>query len=181
MQDSFPPVSRRKLLLQGVVFVMALAFSLQIVFTSSQAILFDYVNIIIHEAGHILFVNFGQFMYVLGGSLLQITIPLSFLLYFLFFKRYFSTSFAFFWFGDSMCLLGRYIADSRAMQLALLHEKHDWNWLLGSMGLLQYDVIIGNIVWAMGLLFLFLGLISMYTMIIYEVRLRNVQKQHLAI
>jgi len=33
-------------------------------------------NLIFHEAGHILFSPFGQFMTVLGGSLTQVLVPL---------------------------------------------------------------------------------------------------------
>src|ERR1019366_377248 len=33
-------------------------------------------NLIFHEAGHILFIPFGQFMTVLGGSLTQVLVPL---------------------------------------------------------------------------------------------------------
>ena len=33
-------------------------------------------NLVFHEAGHILFLPFGRFMTVLGGSLLQILVPI---------------------------------------------------------------------------------------------------------
>ena len=34
------------------------------------------VNLVFHEAGHVLFRPFGDFMTVLGGSLLQLLVPL---------------------------------------------------------------------------------------------------------
>src|SRR5690554_3718353 len=40
-------------------------------------IFLDYLNLAIHEAGHWVFAIFGQFMSILGGSLLQILTPLS--------------------------------------------------------------------------------------------------------
>src|SRR3954462_1087916 len=34
------------------------------------------INLVFHESGHIIFSPFGEFMTVLGGSLMQILIPL---------------------------------------------------------------------------------------------------------
>jgi len=41
------------------------------------------VNLIFHEAGHVVFRPFGRFMTILGGSLLQILVPLVVMLVFL--------------------------------------------------------------------------------------------------
>ena len=40
------------------------------------------VNLAIHEAGHIVFLPFGEFMHFLGGSLFQLLVPLAFAAYF---------------------------------------------------------------------------------------------------
>jgi len=42
----------------------------------------DNINLIFHEAGHIVFMFFGEFIHILGGTLLQIIIPSIFSLYF---------------------------------------------------------------------------------------------------
>ena len=34
------------------------------------------INLVFHEAGHIIFSPFGEFMTILGGSLMQVLIPL---------------------------------------------------------------------------------------------------------
>ena len=34
------------------------------------------INLLFHEAGHIIFSPFGQFMTMLGGSLMQVLVPI---------------------------------------------------------------------------------------------------------
>ena len=38
--------------------------------------LMDNIDLVIHEAGHVFFSLFGKFIYTLGGSLMQLIIPL---------------------------------------------------------------------------------------------------------
>jgi hypothetical protein len=115
----------------------------------------DNVNLIIHEAGHSLFIFFGQFINMLGGSFLQVIFPLVFVLYFLYREEYFSASLLLFWVGQNLINVSVYISDAIVMQLPLLggdSSLHDWNNILQSIGLLKYTEKIGSAVFAIGFL-----------------------------
>lgn len=118
------------------------------------------VHLPFHEAGHVLLSPFGQFLSVLGGSLFQVAIPLLCGAVFLVKHRDpFSASVTLWWAGQSLMDLAPYIADARALQLPLLGgqtgaevEGHDWEYLLGAMGLLNQDVFLGRLSFALGAL-----------------------------
>ncbi|MBD2329320.1 hypothetical protein [Alkalinema sp. FACHB-956] len=111
------------------------------------------VNLIFHEAGHIIFMLFGSFMHVLGGSLNQILIPALISGYFFITGQRFSSAIALAWVGENFWDVSIYIKDASAMELPLLGGEgvlHDWNTLLEDLGLLQLDQLIGNLFFAIG-------------------------------
>ena len=114
----------------------------------------DSVNLIIHEAGHSIFIFFGEFIHVLAGSFLQITVPVIFAGYFfLWRKEYFSGSLLLFWVGHSILNVAIYMGDSIKMQLDLLGGDgviHDWNFLLSMTGLLKYTDILSAFTYGLG-------------------------------
>ena len=120
----------------------------------------DNVTLIFHEAGHWIFYFFGMFLYVLGGSLMQLLVPILVSITFYRQQSYFATGFGLFWLGDSLIGLSYYVADARAQQLQLLSDSalHDWNWLLTSMNLLPYDSLIGAVLHVLGVLTLIGGI-----------------------
>ncbi len=91
------------------------------------------VNLVFHEAGHLIFGFFGQFVAVLGGSLNQVLIPVICVVAFLRTHQRASAAVALFWTGQSLADVAVYAADGRAMALPLLAEGliHDWNYILG--------------------------------------------------
>ena len=113
--------------------------------------LLDDVNLAIHEAGHVFFQPLGDTLVVLGGSLLQVLVPLLFVAYFLRQRESFSASVVAAWLGASLCNVALYIADSRAQQLPLLGGEnviHDWWYLLTEWDLLSRDVALAG--WVRG-------------------------------
>ena len=109
-------------------------------------------NLVFHEAGHILFMPFGRFMTVLGGSLLQVLIPV---ICAIAFARqqgdWFGAAVCTWWAGENFVDLAPYIADARSLSLTLLGgrtgaevEGHDWEYLLTAMGLLHRDLMLGQ-------------------------------------
>ena len=120
---------------------------------------FHNVDLIFHEAGHMLFMPFGRTMTILGGSLFQILMPLVLMFAFLIKnKDGFGASISLWWVGQSTMDLAPYIADARALRLPLLGGgtgadspgRHDWENLLRQWGLLEYDIGIASIVDAVG-------------------------------
>lgn len=118
------------------------------------------VNLIIHEAGHFIFMFFGEFIHILGGSLIQVLIPLIFAVYFFLRKDNFSGGIILMWVGESITEVAHYASDSILMQLPLLggdNVIHDWNWLLTNTHLLQYTSIISELIYGVGIFALVIG------------------------
>jgi hypothetical protein len=116
-------------------------------------------DLVFHEAGHILFAPFGQFMTVLGGSLTQVLIPVIAVVAFLRQEEPFSAAICAWWAGQNLVDLAPYIADARALQLVLLGghtgaevEGHDWEFILNQLGIAHLDRTIGMFSYAAGLL-----------------------------
>lgn len=119
------------------------------------------VNLPFHEAGHIIFGFFGRFIAVLGGSLMQLLIPLVCIGAFLFQTRdTFGASVGVWWLGESLMDLAPYINDARALRMILLGgvtgrdvaDYHDWEYLLRHTGLLRYDHLIAYTAYGTGVL-----------------------------
>ena len=131
-------------------------------------------NLVFHEAGHILFMPFGRFMSVLGGSLTQLLIPIVCAVAFARQQEdWFGAAVCTWWAGENLVDLAPYIADARALQLVLLGgrtgaevEGHDWEYLLTAMGLVHRDVMLGQTA-------RFLGALVMIAAIVWAIALAN--------
>lgn len=104
----------------------------------------------IHEAGHILFIPFGEFMTILGGSLFQLLFPLIVAGALLWQNRdAFGGAVGAWWTSVSLMDLAPYIYDAREPQLILLgghtgdDGPHDWIYLLGEFGRVQRSQAYG--------------------------------------
>jgi ribosomal protein L37E len=108
------------------------------------------INLPVHEAGHVIFRPFGTFVMFLGGSLMQLLLPLGIMFYFVLRTRdNFGGAVALWWVAQSLKDLVPYINDARALKMmlltgpaALVPETHDWRHILLAMGLLPYDTMI---------------------------------------
>ncbi len=92
-----------------------------------------------HEFGHVLFMPFGRFMSILGGSLFQILLPIIIMLTFIIqYKDNFAASIMLWWTGQSFIDLSPYIADAPYRNLPLIlgmgENAHDWGNLLSMTG-----------------------------------------------
>jgi hypothetical protein len=117
--------------------------------------LIDNVDLVIHEAGHAIFSLFGKFIYTLGGTLMQIILP-SIIAGF-FFRNNYRTGVqaGLLWLGQNFINISVYAADARAQKLPLHGGNkvyHDWNYLLRTTGLLEYDTEIGYVVFGCAIL-----------------------------
>jgi len=113
--------------------------------------LLDVVNLVFHEAGHILWLPFGSFLTSLGGSLTQVLIPLVCAAAFWTKADRFAAAAAVWWAGENLVDLAPYVGDARALQIVLLGghtgaevEGHDWEAILGALGWLNYDVALAR-------------------------------------
>ena len=128
------------------------------------------INLPFHEAGHILFSPFGDFMTTLGGSLMQVLVPIICGVAFLTTNwNPFAAAVMGWWAGENLMDVAVYINDARALQLTLLGgqtgaevEGHDWERILTLTNSLHLDhrlagiaqwlgaaVMIGCLVWGL--------------------------------
>jgi hypothetical protein len=112
--------------------------------------LFGGLNLGIHELGHFVFAPLGEFMGVAGGSLLQCLAPVVAAWSFWRQEDFFGISVAWFWLGINLFEVARYAGDARAQLLPLVSPVsgdpiHDWNYLLGTLGLLRQDQAIAGL------------------------------------
>ncbi len=125
----------------------------------------DRVNLVAHEAGHLLFSYFGQFIMVLGGTIGQLFVPVAFTVYFFMRKEFYSSAVTLFWTGQNFFGISLYVKDARLMALPLVSVGggedtiHDWNYLLSKVGLLRWDQVIGNIFYIWGIVIIIIALL----------------------
>ena len=127
------------------------------------------VNLPFHEAGHVIFSPFGNFITSLGGSLGQILMPLVCLCVLLIRTRdTFGASIALWWLGENFIDMAPYINDARALQLPLLggntgasapYGFHDWQYILNESDLLQHDHLIAVLSFSAGVVLMAVSLI----------------------
>jgi hypothetical protein len=132
----------------------------------AQSVL-HYVNLPFHEAGHVIFAPLGRFMQVLGGTLMQLLIPLAAMLTLLWRQRdAFGASVAGWWLGQNLLDIAPYVGDARAGRLPLLGGVtgsqvpgfHDWQNILGRLGWLEHDQMLARASFGAGALLMLAAL-----------------------
>jgi hypothetical protein len=136
--------------------------------------------LVFHEAGHVLFRLFGEWMMFLGGSLGQLLMP-ALLAGALLIKNRdpFGAAIGLWLFGVSLLDLAPYVYDARQPQLMLLSGAtgeaggHDWIYLLSSLGLLQRSQGLGQFIHL-------LGAVTVFTALTWAVWVLRLQHARLA-
>lgn len=115
--------------------------------------------LIFHEAGHVIFRPFGEWITVLGGTLGQLIMPIVMMIALL--KTNgdrFGAALALWFFGVSILDVAPYMYDALEPQLMLLSGKvgeeggHDWIFLFNTTGLLRKAQHIGAVTHTLGAL-----------------------------
>lgn len=141
----------------GLMFMAALV--LFYFFRPETYLLLDYVNLIFHEAGHLLFGSFGELLMFLGGSIMQVLVPLVCAGVFAYQKDLYASGLTLLWATQSLINVSVYIRDASSRSLPLITDDpdtHDWWNILLILNRLQQDDAIANVAvfWAF-LLYLF--------------------------
>lgn len=118
------------------------------------------VNLPFHEAGHVIFRPFGQFIMTLGGTLGQLGMPLICMAVFLLKTRdTFAAGFSLWWLGVNFIDIAPYIGDARSLSLPLIggnfgfsspYGFHDWEYILTETGLLSWDKTLSGFSFLLG-------------------------------
>jgi hypothetical protein len=109
--------------------------------------IFHTLNLVFHEAGHTLFMWGGNFIYVIGGSLFQILMPLVIALYFWGRNEIFETSIILMWVAANIYEVGVYMSDAKDRALPLLGddpESHDWYAIFSQLNILHQAPATGE-------------------------------------
>jgi hypothetical protein len=123
------------------------------------------IILVFHEAGHVFFRLFGEFMMVAGGSLFQLMMPAIVAGAFLWTNRDpLAASLGVWWVGVSLMDLSPYIYDAKVPQLTLLNGKsgeaggHDWIYLLGRFNAVDHSPMVGAIAHGIGAFLMWVGI-----------------------
>ena len=113
--------------------------------------LLDGVDLAIHEAGHLVFAPFGDFMSFLGGTVLQLLLPGVFVAHFLRRGERYGAAVCLWWVAQNCWNISVYAGDARGQALPLVGGgEHDWAYLLDALGWLAHDTAIARAIHALG-------------------------------
>ena len=139
------------------------AAGLYFVLTRKDYSLLDAADLFVHELGHLVFAFMGEPLRMAGGTLLQIIVPVLLTAGFLKGAYRPGVQFSLFWLGQNFLNISVYAQDARRQMLPLVggpHARHDWNWMLGQMGILDWDQAIGFIFIGLAFVAFALGVIA---------------------
>ena len=148
--EDWKPISRPVGIIALVFYSLFLFYA---AFDRSNFLFIDFANLAIHEAGHPLFGilggnaedGFGYTLTILGGTLLELIVPLACATYFFFRREASGTAFCGFWFFENFLYIGTYMADARTLALPLVGSgDHDWEILFTHWTILLHDQQIGH-------------------------------------
>jgi hypothetical protein len=153
LNDDWQPVSKAALGAWLLFYGLFLLYAL----TDSSGFLFiDQANLIVHEAGHLLFGWFGSTLGLWGGTLFELIVPVALAVYFAIQRQTTGVAFAAFFFFENFLYISVYMADARAQVLPLVTVggpemgEHDWFRIFSQLGLLQHDRGIAAVVKLIG-------------------------------
>lgn len=142
----------------GILAVFTLYF-LSIASDPAEWTFLNNVNLLMHEAGHFIFMIFGsELLTIAAGTIMQIAMPLVFVLYFYATGQKFSGALTMFWLGQNFINVSVYAGDAVARALPLLGgdiDGHDWNNMLSILGLLPHTDLIAAAIRYIGVIIIF--------------------------
>ena len=152
LETPWHPVSRAALIGWLLFYALFLLYAA----TSRGGFLFiDYVNLIVHEGGHLLFGWLGPTLGLWGGTLLQWLAPALLAAYFFAHRQTTAYGFCLFMLFENFLYTATYMADARAQALSLISvgetdSPHDWFNIFSSLGVLPHDTQIAAVVRLLG-------------------------------
>ena len=98
-----------------------------------------YVNLGLHEAGHMLTYSWSDVLTAMMGSIVQVAVPILLAVYF-FIRRgdWVGAGVCLVWAATSALEVAAYVADAPKEELELIGDTHDWAFILGPDG---YDAM----------------------------------------
>lgn len=106
---------------------------------------FNALDFGMHELGHVLFIPFGEFMTIAGGSIFQVLFPMLWVVAFTLKRWYFAACLSIAWIGYNLFDVAAYAGDARDRLLPLAtfatdyDSAHDWYQILTRLDMLHAD------------------------------------------
>lgn len=147
LEEDWKPVSR-----EAVLGWLAFFFLFQVYLARAEDQPYvDILWVIVHEGGHVVFMPFGSFLHALGGTIIQLAVPLGFAGYFALQRHLPAAALCLFFFFENFLGIATYMADAHAMALPLVslgsgEVTHDWDYMLSTLRLLHRDGQIAAVV-----------------------------------
>jgi len=114
----------------------------------------DTIDLFIHEGGHFFFSFFGTFIYIMGGSLMQVVLP-SLSIYVFLKSSSRSLIGTLYWLGHNMINVSVYMGDAPYRRLPLLggdKSGHDWYQIFNRVGMMDSAEAISSVVLVVGII-----------------------------
>ncbi len=127
-------------------------YAIAMLASPDAAVLIDAFNQPVHEAGHILFSPFGTEAPLLGGTLLQLFLPLLLGAWFTVQNNEYAASVAAWWVGQSFTTIGLTMANSSSVGLPHPGADQDWSILFAEWGVAGQAVQYGHLAHGFGFL-----------------------------
>lgn len=149
LEEPLVPVTSGKL--AGSLAAISVLFLVEVTSDEGWVPILDNLNLVFHESGHPLFGLFGHTIGFLGGTLMQLLVPLLVLAACWYKRQAAAIGLAGVWFFQNFLNIARYMADARAQELPLVGGgEHDWATLFGQWGILSSDTRIAGVMQALG-------------------------------
>ena len=121
---------------------------------------FDNVDLVFHEAGHVIFSPFGEIMCVAGGTMMQLLVPAALAVYFLTRRNRYAAGIVMMWLGQNCVNAARYAGDAVKLELPLLGGgMSDWTYMLSLNNSLGKAQMISDIFYYLGVAIIVAGVI----------------------
>ncbi|THF88351.1 hypothetical protein E7T09_03865 [Deinococcus sp. KSM4-11] len=124
--------------------------------------LLDHVDLVFHEAGHVIFSVLGETVMLLGGSLMQVLVPLGCAAAFLQRRDRYAAGLMTLWAGQSLMGVATYVRDAPTRNLDLITgdpDTHDWWQLLGAANALNMAAPLGSAIAFLAFVALVIGVL----------------------
>jgi hypothetical protein len=133
--------------------VLLAFFGLQAFVRGVRVPLLGWIDLAIHEAGHLFAIVLPDLLTAAAGSGFQVFVPLFLAGVFWFKERdALGTAVGLGWAGTSLQDASVYVADAPFQRLQLIGGEHDWAFVLGRLGRLDLADDLARAVWVGGLL-----------------------------
>jgi hypothetical protein len=127
----------------------------------------DYVNLVFHEAGHLIFGVFGPTWGLYGGTVGQLVFPITVIVLFCRKREPIAVTVGLIWVFENLLNIARYMADARMQVLPLVGGgEHDWTDIFSRWGVLASDTTIATVVSTIG----WLGMLTAWGWLLWRWR-----------